>query len=85
MNLKIDPANRRCVIGNVKKQYKNTRSFQLPDNDSQVLVCTDNKFNSEAVTRRSQNMQNAAIAKHSGKLNNNNFDLTSLIDFLVKE
>lgn len=85
MNLKTDPASRRILIGNVKKQYKNTRCFHLPDNDSQVLVCTDTKFNSEAVSKRSQDLQNVAIAKHSGKLNNNNFDLVSVIDFVVKE
>ena len=85
MNVKTDQANRTKLVGNVKKQYKNIYSFDLPDNESNVMVCTDNKYNCDSLSAKTKELQKFSIAKHSGKLNNNNFDLLSMVDYLIKE
>lgn len=85
INVNLEDTNRRKVIGNTKKHYDNIHCFDLPDSNSKVLACMDNKFDFESASTKTKDLQKFAIAKHCGKFNNDNFDLVSILDYLIKE
>ena len=80
----------RDMIANIKRHFPQMYLHDLHQDLNKPLIClkSDTKQNflssSEELREQMLTIQKHAISKHGGKLNNNNFDLVSLVKTLKK-
>ncbi|XP_066930958.1 eEF1A lysine and N-terminal methyltransferase-like isoform X2 [Clytia hemisphaerica] len=77
--------NNEEMISIIKRFHSNVYRFDLPNSSNKPIVCTNNSFNFDSVYTKTKDLQKYVHGRTNGKINISNFDLESIIDYVITE